>query len=232
MRLYATIAALTSVVAIASAGSSAFADAVNTNVSKNNTNQAQSYTVQAGDYLSAIAAKYNTTYVRLFDANSQISNPDLIYPGQVLTIPAANDQLPNRLAPSSGATASTVSSPVDNDTDAQQQTASPATQATPVMDSETEPQQSSSPSTNIAPAVASGSIWDELAQCESSGNWAANTGNGYYGGLQFTLSSWQSVGGTGYPNQASRDEQIMRAQMLQAKQGWGAWPVCSTKIGL
>ena len=75
-------------------------------------------------------------------------------------------------------------------------------------------------------------VWDRLAQCESGGDWSINTGNGFYGGLQFTLSSWRAVGGSGMPNHASRAEQIMRGQRLQAMQGWGAWPVCSRKIGV
>jgi hypothetical protein len=78
----------------------------------------------------------------------------------------------------------------------------------------------------------SGGIWYSLAQCESGGNWAINTGNGFYGGLQFTLSSWQAVGGSGYPHQASAGEQISRGQALQAIQGWGAWPACAAKLGL
>ena len=88
--------------------------------------------------------------------------------------------------------------------------------------------------TTVTPAsrYKSYTIWDQLAQCESSGNWADNTGNGFYGGLQFTLSSWRSVGGTGLPSNASREEQIHRAILLQASQGWGAWPVCSKKIGV
>lgn len=75
-------------------------------------------------------------------------------------------------------------------------------------------------------------IWDRLAQCESGGNWADNTGNSFYGGIQFTLSSWRSVGGTGLPSNASRSEQIKRGILLQKDQGWRAWPVCSRKIGL
>ena len=75
-------------------------------------------------------------------------------------------------------------------------------------------------------------IWDRLADCESSGNWSINTGNGYYGGIQFSLASWRAVGGSGYPHQASRLEQIYRGEKLQAIQGWGAWPACSRKIGL
>ena len=75
-------------------------------------------------------------------------------------------------------------------------------------------------------------VWDRLAQCESGGNWKINTGNGYYGGIQFSLSSWRAVGGTGYPHQASKAEQIRRGELLKAKQGWGAWPACTRKLGL
>ena len=74
--------------------------------------------------------------------------------------------------------------------------------------------------------------WDALAQCESGGNWALNTGNGYYGGLQFSLTSWRGVGGGGYPYHASPQEQIRRGERLRALQGWGAWPSCSRQIGL
>ena len=78
----------------------------------------------------------------------------------------------------------------------------------------------------------SGSVWDKLAQCESGGNWSINTGNGYYGGLQFSLSTWRAYGGDGYPHQASREEQIRIAKKLQAAAGWGSWPACSSKLGL
>ena len=73
--------------------------------------------------------------------------------------------------------------------------------------------------------------WDYLARCESGGNWAINTGNGFYGGIQFTLQSWQGVGGTGYPHQASRETQIAMGKRLWAIQGWGAWPGCTAKFG-
>jgi uncharacterized protein YabE (DUF348 family) len=78
----------------------------------------------------------------------------------------------------------------------------------------------------------SGSVWDKLAQCESGGNWSINTGNGYYGGLQFSLSTWRAYGGSGMPNEASREQQIAIAKKLQADAGWGAWPACSSKLGL
>lgn len=86
-----------------------------------------------------------------------------------------------------------------------------------------------------APAVADGSVWDTIAQCESTGNWSINTGNGFSGGLQFTDSTWQAFGGGEYAAQAwqaSREQQIAVAQKVQAAQGWGAWPACTAKLGI
>jgi len=83
-----------------------------------------------------------------------------------------------------------------------------------------------------AGADAPRSVWDDLAECESGGDWDLNTGNGYYGGLQFSLSSWHAVGGSGAPDEHSRAEQIRRAEVLLAEQGWGAWPACASELGL
>ncbi|MDP2774498.1 MAG: resuscitation-promoting factor, partial [Nocardioides sp.] len=88
-----------------------------------------------------------------------------------------------------------------------------------------------------APAVeayATGNtVWDSLAQCESGGNWAINTGNGYYGGLQFNLGTWQAYGGTGLPSSHSRETQIAVATRLRdATGGYGSWPGCAAKLGL
>lgn len=86
-----------------------------------------------------------------------------------------------------------------------------------------------------APAVTGGSVWDSIAQCESGGNWAINTGNGFYGGLQFTASTWAAYGGTAYAptaNLASREQQIDIAKKVQAGQGWGAWPACTASLGI
>jgi uncharacterized protein YabE (DUF348 family) len=86
------------------------------------------------------------------------------------------------------------------------------------------------PSTNFA---SGNTVWDRLAQCESGGNWAINTGNGYYGGLQFNLQTWRAYGGTGYPHQNSRETQIAVATRLRdARGGYGAWPSCSSQLGL
>lgn len=164
-------------------------------------------TVQPGDYLEKIAVEHSTTTLRLFYANTEIVNPDLIYPNQQLRIPTADEALTPREVPAN----QTIAAPT---------TTEATSAASPRV----------SVKTNYAPA--DGSIWDTIAACESGGNWAINTGNGYYGGLQFSLSSWQAVGGTGLPSDASREEQIMRGQMLQARQGWGAWPVCAAKAGV
>lgn len=164
---------------------------------------ANTVVIQPGDTLSAIASAAQTTYVRIYSANTFIEHPDVIHPGDTLRIPTADEQLAERPLPGAVAESQPVA------------IAAPA---------------------SVAPkpvAVAAGaSVWDRLAQCESGGNWAINTGNGYFGGLQFTLGTWQSLGGVGYPHQASKAEQIKRAQMLQARSGWGQWPACTSKLGL
>lgn len=86
-----------------------------------------------------------------------------------------------------------------------------------------------------AASAAPQSTWDKVAQCEGSGNWKTNTGNGFAGGLQFTPSTWKAYGGTQYAsnaNQASREQQIAVAERVLQAQGPGAWPVCSKKAGL
>jgi hypothetical protein len=73
--------------------------------------------------------------------------------------------------------------------------------------------------------------WDRLARCESGGNWAINSGNGYYGGLQFSLASWRNVGGTGYPHEHTRETQIEMGKRLHAQGGWRHWPGCARSFG-
>ena len=82
------------------------------------------------------------------------------------------------------------------------------------------------------PASADTGTWDQLAECESGGNWNIDTGNGYRGGLQFKQSTWEAYGGSGNPAQASKAEQIRVAENVQQGQGWGAWPACSAQLGL
>ncbi|CRZ18479.1 resuscitation-promoting factor RpfB [Mycolicibacterium neworleansense] len=89
------------------------------------------------------------------------------------------------------------------------------------------------PGTEVPP-VSNGAQWDSLAQCEAGGNWAINTGNGFYGGVQFDQNTWERQGGLRYAPRAdlaTREEQIAIATVTQARQGWGAWPVCSGRIG-
>ena len=87
----------------------------------------------------------------------------------------------------------------------------------------------------VAPAAtAGGSVaqFERLASCESGGRWGINTGNGYYGGLQFDLRTWRGLGMSGYPHQASKATQIAAGQKLHSARGWKPWPACSRKMGL
>jgi hypothetical protein len=93
------------------------------------------------------------------------------------------------------------------------------------------------PAARAAPAAtySGSSVWDDLAQCESGGNWSINTGNGYYGGLQFSYATWHGYGGgefADYPHQATREEQIIVAERLRAARGYAPWPSCRAKLGL
>jgi hypothetical protein len=77
--------------------------------------------------------------------------------------------------------------------------------------------------------------WKQLAECESGGDWHINTGNGYYGGVQFTIQTWLAFGGGKYASRAdlaTPQQQVLVAIKTQASQGWGAWPACSRKVGL
>ncbi len=89
------------------------------------------------------------------------------------------------------------------------------------------------PGTEV-PSVVDGIIWDAIAGCEAGGNWAINTGNGYYGGVQFDQGTWEANGGLRYAYRAdlaTREEQIAVAEVTRQRQGWGAWPVCSGRAG-
>lgn len=89
------------------------------------------------------------------------------------------------------------------------------------------------PGTEV-PEVSNGGTWDALARCEAGGNWAINTGNGYFGGVQFDQNTWERSGGLRYAQRAdlaTREEQIAIAEVTRARQGWGAWPTCSGRIG-
>jgi LysM repeat protein len=173
-----------------------------------------SYTVQEGDSLSAIAAH---TYGKAADwpavwwvNRRQVANPNLIAAGQRLRLPASGQV---RAWMARAAQAAIPASP-------------PAPAAVSV------PQASPSaaaPVSTAAPASSGGANWSAIATCESGGNWSANTGNGFYGGLQFTQQTWVGYGGGQYAssaNQATKAQQIAVAQRVLAGQGIGAWPVC------
>ncbi|AZG48696.1 transglycosylase family protein [Gordonia insulae] len=86
------------------------------------------------------------------------------------------------------------------------------------------------PLTMVTANASAAGNWDAVAQCESGGNWSTNTGNGYYGGLQFSQSTWEANGGSGNAANASREEQIRVAENVLATQGPGAWPVCGANL--
>jgi uncharacterized protein YabE (DUF348 family) len=89
------------------------------------------------------------------------------------------------------------------------------------------------PGTEVPP-VTNGAAWDAIASCESHNNWAINSGNGFFGGVQFDQSTWERQGGLRYAPRAdlaTREEQIAIAEVTRARQGWGAWPVCSSRVG-
>lgn len=169
------------------------------------------YTVKPGDTLSRIAPDN----WREVAAGNGIENPDLIFVGQVIDL-------------SQTAAAPAVSSSSSDD-------GSGGSSESESWESESEESSAPAPEPEAAPAQSSGGgsgVWDQLAECESGGNWSANTGNGYSGGLQFAQGTWEANGGTGSPADASREEQIRVAENVQASQGWGAWPACSDKLGL
>ncbi len=212
--LVASIAAFSALAVVASTGS-VHAEEANTQT----TEQPKIVEVVKGDSLSKIAKANESTYVRIYDANVEVKDPDVIYPGQKVRIPKADEQLVSRGMPAEAPAPKPASKVQAKKPAAKKQAAAPKKQAT-------------KPIASTAPAVANGSVWDRLAQCESGGNWAINTGNGYYGGLQFLPATWRGVGGTGLPHQNSREEQIKRAEILLARSGWGQWPACAKKLGL
>lgn len=162
--------------------------------------------VQPGDSLTKLATENSTTFSRLYDANTQIQSPDLIHPGDKIRIPRSDEQLVSRSLPAKAPTVVVA-----------KKTATTA-----------KPRQA---------VVYNGdpSVWDQLARCEAGGNWAINTGNGYYGGLQFNSGTWLGNGGGEFAPRAdlaSREQQINIAERVRAARGFSPWPACSAKLGL
>jgi len=176
------------------------------------------YTVRAGDSLSAIAAHaYGSAadWPAVWWANRhQVANPNVLVAGQRLQLPASG-QVPAWMARAALAAASGTApvAPVS----APQADPDPAVPAVPV------------PAAAAVPASSGGVNWSAIAACESGGDWSADTGNGFYGGLQFTEQTWLAYGGGQYApsaNLASEAQQIAVAEQVLAGQGIGAWPVC------
>lgn len=180
--------------------------------------------INPGDTLEAIATAHNTTYVRIFNANPHISNPDLINAGDSVRIPAESEELPDRFgeiqAQAAAYQAQVAAQQAQYATQPQYTQQPQATYQAP--------QPAAAPVANV-----DGGVWDTIAQCESGGNWAIDTGNGYSGGLQFAPGTWAAYGdGSASAAAASKEAQIAAAERVLAAQGWGAWPACSAKAGL
>jgi LysM repeat protein len=172
--------------------------------------------VQRGDNLSKIAKRAKLPSWRpIWDLNKNVAHPNLIYPGQKLVLPAKGEKVEHRPLPTLALTR-VVS---------QERSDAPESGSSSVGSTVSRSSSSSS-------APAGGSVWDRLAECESGGNWGISTGNGYSGGLQFAPGTWAAHGGSGSAHNASREEQIRVAERVRASQGWGAWPACSSKLGL
>ncbi len=182
---------------------------------------AQGYTVHAGDTLSAIAAH---EYGRAADwpavwwANRhQVKNPSVITTGQRLTLPASGTVAPWLARAASAAIPAAAPAPAP--------AAAKPSSATSASSAPADPAPAPAP----AAGSAGGVNWSAIAACESGGNWSADTGNGFYGGLQFTEGTWLGYGGGQYAssaNLASAADQIAVAERVLAGQGIGAWPVC------
>lgn len=169
-----------------------------------------SYTVQANDTLSSIAQRYlgsAAAWPAIWAANAAgLPDPDTLDVGWVLTVPPLGTSVP---APPARPAPVTVFTP--------------AVAQAPLRVAVSSPP---------PPTSRSGVNWDAVAQCESGGNWHINTGNGFYGGLQFTYSTWLGYGGGAYAPRAdlaTREQQIAIAERVLAGQGIGAWPVCGRR---
>jgi LysM repeat protein len=209
MRLSAILAVLFAAVVFTAAQSAPVQAKSQTNQQKNKKPTSKTVKVNEGDTLTSIATANQTTYTRLYDANTKIQDPNVIYVGDTLRIPASKEKLASRPLPEAAPAAP-----------AQAAVQSTVSQAAPVA-------QYVAPRVS-APVASDGSIWDRIAACESGGNWAINTGNGYYGGLQFTQQTWAGAGGLAYAPRAdlaTRDQQIAVASNLSLSN----WPVCGSR---
>ena len=164
----------------------------------------KTHEVKAGDSLSIIAGQEGLASWRpLWDANASLGHPDMIYAGQQLVVPT--EAIPERPLPAGFGAANLAAQPVQAQASGGYRPAAARPAAA-----------------NYAPG--SPGLFQQIRQKESGGNYAINTGNGYYGAYQFDLATWRGVGGTGLPSQATPAEQDMRAQMLYDRRGCSPWP--------
>jgi resuscitation-promoting factor RpfB len=157
-------------------------------------------------------------------------------PGMTPAAPKKTAKKKKTVPPSTAATAPPTK-PADSPASvAETAPAAPTTTKAPKKsksESTTDSAPSTAPSSPASGDAASNAdVWAKLRKCESGGNYAINTGNGYYGAYQFALATWKGLGYSGYPHEATPATQDEAAKKLQAKGGWGQWPACSRKLGL
>lgn len=171
------------------------------------THTPKTYQVRRGDSYWSISRRYGVT-MHALAAYNHADLQSTLYAGIRLRIPPQDWQSSATAAPSASTDAAVRSTTSEERSTSEHSTAPAATSYSP------------------------SGIWACIAQHESGGNPATDTGNGYYGMYQFTLSTWQAAGGTGNPANASAAEQTAVAQRVQQMQGWGAWPVSSVECGV
>lgn len=199
-----TIALVLLLTAAATAMASGSVHATGAHTTKNQLTQPIKHIVAAGESLSSIATNSQLASWRpLWNANADLQNPDQIEVGEQLVIPSG----PTTDRPLPAGYDQPAPAPVSSLTTDGSGAAATAAHA-PVAKANT----------------ASGDLFARIRARESGGNYAENTGNGYYGAYQFSLGTWQGVGGTGNPAAASPAEQDLRAQMLYARRGCSPWP--------
>lgn len=192
--------------------------------------QSPCVTIASGDTLTEAAGALGMSLGTALERNPEYrNNPHRVFPGDEVCRDTSRQHLPPR-------DPEPTPEPQPEPAPAEQPASEPAAQPA----SEPEPEQPE-PTTNQA--VDDGSFprddvsddrWDRLAECESTSRWNVNTGNGYYGGLQFSPSTWRAFGGHEFASNAhlaTREQQILIAERTLAEQGWGAWPACTERFG-
>ena len=194
----------------------------------------------APSHRDTVAATADAARAELHEVTTSLAVPTTEVPTTEATTPDVAVTAPAATRFDPGPTTTTTAAPTTSTTAAPRPTTTTTAKPRPTTTTAA-PRPTT---TTVAPAAlakpaagdpSSTATWEQLAKCESGGNWQAvsapRNGVRYYGGLQFALTSWQSLGGTGLPSEASKATQIEMGKRLQARQGWAAWPTCARRLG-